>query len=152
MSKTAVFALWAFVAGAGIPVMAALNGALATQIGGPRAAALVLFVVGLAAAALAFGMLGGSWRALGAVAHAPPQLLLGGVIVAFYIFSVTTLVPSFGVANTILFVLLAQTITSTAIDHFGLFGAQVRPVDAVRLAGVVLVGVGLAVTQMPRPG
>jgi transporter family-2 protein len=34
------------------------------------------------------------------------------------------------------------------IDHFGLFGAAVRPVNGLRLLGIVILVSGLVVTQI----
>ncbi len=147
MPRYALLALWAFAAGAGIPLMAVANGALGQLIGGPRPAALILFIMGFATCALVL-VVGGGLSGLGRVSAAPPHMLLGGVIVAFYILSVTALVPRFGVANTILFVMLAQLITSTVLDHFGAFGTPIRVVTAQRAIGLLIVAFGIVVTQV----
>lgn len=139
-------AAWAFAAGAGIPIMASLNGSLSRALGSAMAACVVLFAVGLVCAAAAL-LASGTAGALTQIIHSPWHLALGGVIVAFYILSVTILAPAFGVGNTILFVMIAQILVSAAIDHFGLFGAVVRPVGAVRATGLLLMIAGLAVAQ-----
>ena len=79
---------------------------------------------------------------------APGQLYLGGLIVAFYVISVTMLVPVFGVGNTILFAMTAQIVMSAAMDHFGLFGAAIRPVSLMRLSGLTLMLAGLFLAQV----
>ena len=66
---------------------------------------------------------------------------------AFYVFSVTVLVPKFGVGNTILFAMTAQIVTSAVMDQFGLFGAPIRPVNVMRLAGLGLMLAGLFLAQ-----
>lgn len=141
------YALWAVAAGALIPVMAGLNGALGRTLGSTPAAAVVLFAIGFAASALVLVLTGGA-SALGNITQAPPRLFLGGVIVAFYIICVTCLAPRFGVANTILFVMVAQVFTSSAIDHFGAFGAAARPVGSARVVGLFILLAGLATTQL----
>lgn len=140
-------ALWAFVAGAGIPIMASLNGALARVVGSTPAAAVVLFALGLL---VSFGVLlaSGTLPSAAAWQQVPPQAYSGGLIVAFYILSVTFLTPRFGVGNTILFVMVAQIITSSLIDHFGVLGAVQRPLQPLRIIGLVILLVGLAVTQL----
>jgi transporter family-2 protein len=47
--------------------------------------------------------------------------------VAFYVLSITYIAPTFGVGNAVFFVLLGQLVSAAIIDHFGLFGAQVKP-------------------------
>jgi bacterial/archaeal transporter family-2 protein len=145
------WALWAFVAGAGIPVMASLNGSLARTLDSTPAAAVTLFAVGLLAATAVL-VASGTWPGIAAFAKAPPQLFAGGLIVAFYILGVTFLAPRFGVANTILFVMVAQIVTSSLIDHFGILGATQRPLQPLRMAGLAILMLGLAVTQLSRAG
>ncbi len=142
------YAAWAALAGGLIPVMAALNAKLGRSLGEPGHAAVVLFAVGLIAACAASLMLTGRLPAPSAVIAAPPLSLLGGTIVAFYVFSITLLAPRFGVGNAILFAVVAQVFTSAVIDHWGLFGAVVRPVSLIRMGGLAIIVTGLAVTQL----
>jgi len=138
-------ALIMLAAGIGIPLLAALNAALGKFIGAPSAAAAILFTVALAVS-LAATLITGPQALFGAIG-APPHLFLGGALVAFYVLSVTYIAPSFGVGNAVFFVLLGQLISAAAIDHFGLFGAQVSPLSAVRAAGIALMAAGVWVTQ-----
>ena len=142
------YAAWAALAGGLIPVMAALNAKLGRSLGEPAHAAVVLFGVGLIAAVCASLLMTGRMPAPASVVAAPPLSLLGGTIVAFYVFSITLLAPRFGVGNAILFAVIAQVFTSAVIDHFGLFGAALRPVSLVRLGGLGIIVTGLAVTQL----
>jgi len=133
-------------AGLGIPVLAALNARLGANIGSPAAAALILFVVALAATAIVTFATGP-----GALARLPGQpwhLFLAGVLVAFYVLSITYVAPQFGVGNAVFFVLLGQLISAALIDHFGLFGAQVAPLTLLRASGIAVMGLGVALTQM----
>ena len=133
------------VAGMGIPLLAALNAALGQHLGSPASAAMILFVVALISAtavALATGL-----GPVLLVASAPRHLLLGGVLVAFYVLSITYIAPHFGIGNAIFFVLIGQLISAAVIDHFGLFGAQVSPISLTRAAGLSLMALGVWVTQ-----
>ena len=78
---------------------------------------------------------------------APKHLLLAGFLVAFYILSITFIAPHFGVGNAVFFVLVGQLFSAAAIDHFGLFGAQVAPLGAARAAGIALMCAGVWLTQ-----
>jgi transporter family-2 protein len=78
---------------------------------------------------------------------APPQYA-GGVIVGFYISSITFLAPRFGVGNAILFAVTAQLLTSASIDHFALAGATLRPLTTMRAVGLFIVVVGVVITQV----
>lgn len=139
-------ALIMFAAGIGIPLLAALNARLGANIGSPAAAATVLFIVAFLAAAGVMIVTGA--EPLRAIPGQPKHLLLAGLLVAFYVLSVTYVAPTFGVGNAVFFVLLGQLASSAAIDQFGLFGAQVNPVTGLRLAGIAVMAAGVAITQM----
>jgi len=139
-------ALIMLAAGIGIPILAALNAALGRIMGSPAAAAAILFTVALVVAGLAALVTGP--QALAKAAEAPKYLFLGGVLVAFYVLSITYIAPSFGVGNAVFFVLIGQLISAAVIDQFGLFGAQISPLTLTRAGGLALMGIGVWVTQL----
>lgn len=138
-------ALIMLLAGIGIPLLAALNAALGLRIGSPAAAATVLFVVAFLACAIVMLLTGP--QALLRLAIAPKHLLLAGLLVAFYVLSITYIAPSFGIGNAVFFVLLGQLISAGVIDHFGLFGARVTPLDTTRAFGIGVMALGVFITQ-----
>ncbi|MDB2577818.1 DMT family transporter [Tateyamaria sp.] len=138
-------ALIMLLAGIGIPILAALNAALGTRLGSPSAAAMVLFLVALTASAAVFTATGG--QGLTRLATAPRHLFLAGVLIAFYVLSITYIAPRFGIGNAVFFVLLGQLISAAAIDHFGLFGAQSTTLGLARLGGIALMAAGVWLTQ-----
>jgi transporter family-2 protein len=140
------YALIMLAAGLGIPVLAALNAALGQTIGSPAAAGVVLFAVAFSAA-IVFCLLTGP-QALSQVSSAPKHLFLAGLLVAFYVLSITHVAPHFGVGNAVFFVLLGQLVSAAAIDHFGLFGAQVSPLTMMRATGVSVMALGVWITQL----
>ena len=105
----------------------------------------MLFLVAVAVAGTAMLVTGA--KGVSALPAQPKHLFLGGLFVAFYVLSVTYVAPSFGVGNAIFFVLLGQLVAAALIDHFGLFGAQVTPMSFPRIAGLILMAAGLALTQ-----
>jgi transporter family-2 protein len=135
-----------FAAGIGIPVLAALNAQLGARIGAPATAAAVLFVVAFAAATLTAAATGGL-RALPLLPAQPKYLFLAGVLVAFYILSITWIAPHLGLGNAIVLVLLGQLVAAAVIDHFALIGARETPVTLTRAAGIALMGLGVFLTQ-----
>ena len=146
--KFAIYALWSVAAGALIPVMAVLNARLGRALGAPTLSVVILFAVGLAVAAGAHQLLNGRWSGFQMATETNLLDVSGGLIVAFYVVSVTLLAPRFGIGNTILCIMVAQIAVSAAIDHFGLFGAVVRSVDPTRIAGIAVMLVGLTITQV----
>lgn len=139
------YALIMLVAGIGIPILAALNAALGTRLGSPVSAAVILFCVALSATSLTW--LASGARGLTGLSHVPKHLMLAGVLIAFYVLSITWVAPRFGVGNAVFFVLLGQLISAAAIDHFGLFGARVSPLSLTRATGIAVMAMGVWITQ-----
>jgi transporter family-2 protein len=139
------YALIMLLAGIGIPLLAALNAALGQHIGSPAIAATCLFLVALISSAIV--MLVAGVDGFTRFATAPKHLFLAGVLIAFYVLTITYIAPHFGIGNAVFFVLLGQLISAAAIDHFGLFGAQVSPIGLTRAAGIALMASGVWLTQ-----
>ena len=135
------------LAGIGIPILAALNAALGVRIGSPAAAATILFVVAFVTATVTLVVTG--LDGVAKLATAPKHLFLAGVLIAFYVLSITYIAPSFGIGNAVFFVLLGQLVSAAAIDHFGLFGAQVTHLTVTRAGGIALMAAGVWLTQKP---
>ena len=144
--ETLRYALVMLAAGIGIPVLAALNAQLGNRIGSPAAAATVLFIVALCATTVTM-LLTTQAAALANVPAQPKYLLLGGLLVAFYVLSVTWIAPRFGVGNAVFCVLLGQMLAASVIDQFGLFGAVVRPLSLMRASGIGLRTLGVLLNQ-----
>ncbi len=140
--NTIYYAILMLFAGMGIPVMAALNAGLGAKLHSPALAAAILFLVGMAASlAYLFAFEGMPKVLFGA--RAPFYFYLGGLFVVLYVLSVTWVAPRFGIGNAISFVLLGQLISMTAIDQFGLMGAPQTSITLQRLAGLMLMAVGV---------
>lgn len=139
------YALTMLAAGIGIPVLAALNAALGIRLGSPVSAALILFTVALISVGVTAAITGAP--GLGLAGQQPGHLFLAGVLVAFYVLSITWIAPKFGVGNAIFFVLLGQIISATIIGHFGWLGVRPEPLTMVRLSGILLMAAGIFLTQ-----
>lgn len=135
-----------FAAGMGVPLLAALNAALGQRIGSPVAAGAIMFAVAFACA-LAVLVVTGQGSALARASGQPPVLFLAGLLMVFYLLSITFVAPHFGLGNAILFVLLGQIVSSTLIDATGLMGLAARPVSATRLLGLAVMAVGIVLSQ-----
>jgi transporter family-2 protein len=142
-----VLLLVAFVAGSAISAQAAVNSQLAGGLGGNTVvAALISFVIGtLALAAIAFGK-GGVVQALADVPHQPLWRFAGGFLGAAAIFSTVLLAPRIGLANMLALVIAGQLLTSLTIDQFGLLGMATRHVSGIRVAGALVLLVGVSLT------
>ncbi|MFK7899037.1 MAG: DMT family transporter [Myxococcota bacterium] len=76
-----------------------------------------------------------------------PHYFLGGLIVAFYVFSVTFVAPRLGVGNALVLVLLGQMLASAIIDHCGWWGTKQASSFATRGIGLLFIFGGVALTR-----
>jgi transporter family-2 protein len=144
------YAVWSAAAGALIPLMGVLNARLGKTLDEPLHAPVVLFGVGFLGCLLTAILLTGALPSLSKLGAARPIDFAGGLIVAFYVISVTCLAPSFGIANMVLYAMVAQIVCSSFINHFGLFDSLVQPISGLRLFGIVLLLIGLLITQIAQ--
>ncbi|MDX2277239.1 MAG: DMT family transporter [Hyphomonadaceae bacterium] len=145
-SPVAFYAALALAAGAFIPAMAAMSGAMGRTLGS-SATASVIVVGGAFLMVLAYAGLNGGLK-LGGIGQITLAQALSGFAMAFYVSSITFLGPRFGVGNAVMLVVAAQIASSAAIDHFGLFGAVQKPIDALRAAGLAIMVVGVVIAQV----
>ena len=149
MNSLAFYAVWAAVAGALIPVMAAMQGTLGRTIQSPLHASFI--AVGMACLgrrAGAGGVQAGDASREPARVSVPPYAWFGGLAMGFYALSATFVTPSFGVGNFVMCVVVAQLVMATAIDQFGLFGAPVHAIDLKRAAGLALLAGGASLVAL----
>ncbi|HEY8258226.1 MAG TPA: DMT family transporter [Gemmatimonadales bacterium] len=138
--------LWllALVSGALIPVQAAANAALSRSThGNIPFAALSLFLVACAISLLAVMSSGAPLPPWAELRSAPWWSYSGGLIVAFYVFTITFLAPRLGVGAAISLIVTGQILAALAIDHFGLMRSLEVPVTPSRLAGAALMIIGV---------
>ncbi len=146
-SNFIIYALIMLLSGLGIPVMAALNTGLGIKLQNPTLATTVLFVVS-GVISVVYLAVSGNWPKSFSN-NAPVYLYSGGAFVIFYVLSVTSIAPKFGIGNAISFVLLGQLISMALIDHYQLLGMPHNPITMTRFSGLVLMtaGVFLAVRR-----
>jgi transporter family-2 protein len=138
----AVFALCTGFAGA---VQVAVQGRLGGRVGGIEAVVINAAVMLVVAAAVLLVLRRGVGES-GQVAGAPRWQLLGGVMGAFIVLGVTVAGPRIGIVATTSLLIAGQLSFATTIDHFGWFGVERAALAWPRLLGIVLLGIGAALT------
>jgi len=134
----------AALAGAVLPIQAALNATVARGLGHPVSAAIVNFTVGLVVlAGVAAALRVPTPSATGLSSLTWYHWLGGGLCGAFYVFTALFVAPRIGVTALLAGVLAGQLVASLVMDHFGLLGLQSQPISAGRLAGVALLVAGV---------
>ena len=129
-------------------VAVGLQGPLASMISQRLGILESVFIVHVGGALIALFpllFLGGGklteWKQL------PWYALMAGAFGLVVISAISYTLPRVGVAAAIITIVAGQLLVSTILDHYGLLGAMVRPLDSTRAFGlaVVLFGVWLTV-------
>ncbi len=139
-----LFGVIAVAAGIAAALQAAANAGLSSRIG--LGAALIVNTSIVLLGTLVFYLAGspsGSFFPSGT----PWSFYLGGVCGFVIILSLAFVFPKIGAAFAIALVVLGQGAAALAIDHFGLLGMPEEPMTLARVAGMLLVGGGLALIR-----
>lgn len=142
MQNIVFYIILMMVAGIGVPTMASLNAGLSGKLQNPILAVVILICVALVVATSILLFTSGVPTTL-YVEGTPKYMYLAGFLFVLYIFSATWVIPKFGVANAISFVLLGQLIAMSTIDHFGLFGLEKYEMTWQRFSGLVVMAIGI---------
>ena len=115
--------------------------------GNPFGATAIMFAVA-AMVALAFTLPIYGYPTVAQLGSAPLVSYGAGLLIGFYGLSATIIIPRFGAASFIAFILVAQLLTSAAIDQFGLFGMGKRPIDLAKAVGLIVIVAGIAIMEV----
>ncbi|KPK60284.1 MAG: hypothetical protein AMJ59_06820 [Gammaproteobacteria bacterium SG8_31] len=135
------YVLLAAAGGAMLPLQALINARLGAGVGGPAWAATISFLVGTLGLAAFLAITRQPLPLATTAAALPWWVWTGGLLGAMYVAFVITAVPALGATAMVAFVILGQLTASTVLDHFGILSA-VRPISALRLAGVAMLFLG----------
>jgi len=132
----------AALVGAGLTVQVGMNATVRFAIGSPVLAAIINFLVGLAALAVVAVASGARWTP-GSAATVPAWAWFGGLLGAAYVAATTVLGPRLGAAAFLALTLAGQMVAALLVDHYGVIGFPESPLTPARLVGAVLLVLGV---------
>ncbi|RYZ53947.1 MAG: DMT family transporter [Sphingobacteriales bacterium] len=141
-----IWVVLAFVAGAFLPLQAAMNGKLAKAGGSPYFASMISFAVGVLALVI-YILMTSQTVSLKELRAAPSYAWAGGILGAFYVTVIVLAFPKIGPALTFGLVVAGQLLLSMLMEHFQIMGAQSQPMSIGRIAGILLVLAGVAMMK-----
>jgi transporter family-2 protein len=129
--------------GATLALQVGMAATMKNHVGSPMAAALVNFVVGTIFLLVAVALGRGSLAGLAQAGAAPWWAWGAGILGGLYITSSAAFGPALGGATFLALVVAGQMAAALALDHYGLLGFPVRPLDVPRAGGALLVIAGM---------
>ena len=140
-----------FLAGVGLPIQTSVNTRLRKKVGSPYNASLVSFVVALlflSALLLITGQ--GLHIPLAQLLNEPAWIWIGGICGLVFLTGNILLFSKLGGVQTVVLPVLGQILMGLIIDNFGLFYSQKTPLSVVRIAGAVMVILGVVLVSMAK--
>ena len=141
------YVLFAFAAGAALPVQFGINAQLSSWLDSPVRAAFVSFLTGAIILAVAAALLFKPLPSGSRLGLAPWWVWIGGAFGAFYVVASIVAAPRLGAATVVAVIVAGQSLASVVVDHYGWVGFEPRHVSAGRLVGMALVGSGVALVR-----
>lgn len=134
-----------FIAGGLAATQSAVNTQLGKLLGSPFQASFVSFTIGALALLAVLLLTRQSLPEFTRLINVPPVYLIGGFCGATLITVIIVFIPRVGVLNVLLFALAGQMTVSVVIDHYGWLGVHRQPIDMLRIAGLLLIFLGVLV-------
>lgn len=144
MKNMIVPLLLALLAGTLVPLQTGANTYLSKGLGNSGLSTLVVFIVAMVAT-LAFLLLQRPALPTSSQLSQIPwhAWCTGGVLGAVYIFLLIYTAPRLGMASTVGLVILGQLLMAMVVDHFGWYGMTIMHFNWKRLAGALIMVLGL---------
>ena len=124
-----------------IALQAPINSMLGKAVGTWQAA-LVSFAIGTIVLAGIVGFAAGGFGGIGEARHVSWYYLTGGLMGAAYVTTVLVTVRSLGAGGVVAATIAGQLTMAVVVDQLGILGVAKHPITAVRVIGVVLLGLG----------
>jgi len=147
MKVNQLFILLAAFAGIWVAFQGAINGLLARQLSHPLQATFVSFLGGTLVIALILVFLQPEIPSGTTLKRIPWYLYTGGAMGVFFVTVALLSVPRIGATQFLAAILAGQVVGALLIDHFGLLEVPVQHISWKRIGGVLLIVIGVFLTQ-----
>jgi bacterial/archaeal transporter family-2 protein len=140
MSYIIVLLLIAAIGGVAVTLQAQFMGTMDQNLGTVESVFITYGSGALLVGLVMLALRGGNLRAWGSV---PWYVFLAGAIGLLIVGAIGYTVPRLGLVPALTLIVSAQFITAAVLDHYGLLGAAIRPLDAARVVGILVLLLGV---------
>ena len=142
------YLLMAIIAGSLLPTQAGINSQLNLWTRSPVLAAIISFAVGTLSLSIFALVSGVPIPAAAGLGRYPWWIWTGGFMGAFFVVSTVILAPKLGAAPMISLIIAGQMLASILLDHFGMLGYPMHPLNIWRFIGVAFIVGGVVLIKM----
>lgn len=146
MSGRTIYLLAALAGGAILPVQVALNTLLRRYVGESMQVTFVSYLAGTLASLVICFAARYPFPPLASLAQTSWWMWIGGCLGTLYVWSTIFATPRIGATLALALTIAGQMIAALFLDHYGAIGLAKYPASPIRIAGVVLVVLGVSLT------
>ncbi|WP_250121635.1 DMT family transporter [Chroococcidiopsis sp. CCMEE 29] len=147
MNERSIYLIAALAGGAAVPIQVAVNTLLGRYVGQPMQVTLISYVAGALTSLAICAVLRFPLPAATALTQTSWWMWLGGCLGVLYVSSSIFATPRIGAALMLALAIAGQMVTALFLDHFGAIGLVKYPASPVRIAGAVLVVLGVSLVS-----
>lgn len=150
MNGRTIYLLAALAGGAILPVQVALNTLLRRYVGEPIQVTFVSYLAGTLASLVICLAARYPLPTPTALAQTSWWMWIGGCLGTLYVWSTIFATPRIGAALALALTIAGQMIAALFLDHYGAIGLAKYPASPARIAGVVIVFVGVSLVAYAK--
>ncbi|GAB4152462.1 MAG: DMT family transporter [Cyanobacteria bacterium J069] len=147
MNGRTIFLLAALAGGAILPVQVALNTLLRRYVGEPMQVTFISYLAGTLASLAICLVARYPLPAATALAQTSWWMWIGGCLGTLYVWSTIFTTPRIGAALALSLAIAGQMIAALFLDHYGAIGLTRYAASPTRIAGVVMVILGVSLVS-----
>ena len=147
MNSVILYIVLAIAAGFCLPTQAGINSRLNLWTQSPILAAAISFAVGTLALFTYVIILRVPLPSMSGLKQYPWWIWSGGFLGAFLVASTIILAPRLGAVSMLALIVSGQMFASVVLDHYGLIGYTVHPINVGRVCGVLLLVGGVVLIR-----
>lgn len=150
MDGRTIYLLAALIGGAILPVQVALNTLLRRYVGEPMQVTFVSYLAGTLASLFICFLARYPLPASAALSQTSWWMWIGGCLGTLYVWSTIFATPKIGAALALALTIAGQMIAALFLDHYGAIGLVKHTASPTRIAGVVLVVLGVSLVAYAK--
>jgi transporter family-2 protein len=150
MDSRTIYLLAALLGGAILPVQVAINTLLRRYVGEPMQVTFISYLAGTLASLVICVFARYSLPAATALAQTSWWMWVGGCLGTLYVWSTIFATPKIGAALALALTIAGQMIAALFLDHYGAIGLTKYAASPTRIAGAVLVILGVSLVAYAK--
>jgi len=145
--NTMIYIAAAVLIGVTLSLQPPINAVMTRSLGNPLMAACVSISIAFFIAIMAWLSLSKGGGDMTQIKTLPWWVILSGMAGVFFVVGGVLIAPTIGVALFLVCIVAGQLMGSSVVDHIGAFGMPIKPVNSIKLVGLMLVFAGAVMVQ-----